>query len=525
MGDIFTFALEGGLNLEAGPSVPAVVREGNIIPVPWLVLVENVVYNFDGWPQKMPGASNVNSTATGAAHHVNGLFDYWRSGSGATAVQQRIVYSDTQIYSESAGVLTSIKTGLEASMMPWFEVMNDVLVIATSSSTDVPMTWNQTTFANLGGSPPNFDFHVEHKGRMWAAGVDANKSRLYYTVSGNQADWTGSGSGSIDVTPDDGDVITGLRSHNNELVGFKGPNKGAILRITGSSPTGSDAFALHPFVRGVGATNQQGIIARGGDLLFVDNFGLHSLQATDTFADYAPAFLSAPIASYFTSLLNHSRFAFVWGAYFAAKSLALWTFSRLGATTNNLIITLDFRFSPPRFAFWPAYSVASLAMVLDSANESVPWAGTYTGRAMRLNRPARNIAGAAYRATTRLPYVGLSDPFLDKTLIKGRVSVSPKGVTPFTVGWQRDGNTQQTASVNQGGVSTLGPSSDQFTLDSLTAGVLAGGRHVPQFFEMEGSCKEVQIELTQGTLDVDFEPHSMAIDVEGAGMGTVQTLG
>ena len=525
MGDVFTFSIEGGLNLEAGPSAPPVVREGNIVPIPWLVQADNIVYNFDGWPQKMPGASNVNSSATGASDHVGGIFDYWRSGTGTSTTQQRVIYSGTQIYTESSGTLTSVKTGLESGKMPWFEVMNDVLVIATSSSVDVPMTWNQTTFANLGGTPPAFKFMVEYKARMFAAGVDAVKSRLYYSVSGNHADWTGSGSGSVDVSPDDGDVITGLRNHNDELVIFKGPNKGSYFRLTGSSPSGSDAFALHPGKKGVGATNQQAIISRGTDLVFWDNAGIHSLVATDTFGDYEPAFLSAPIASYFTSGLNHARFSSIWGADFSSKSLALWTVSRTGATTNNLIIALDFRFNPPRFAFWPAYSVASLAMVLDTSSETVPWAGTYTGRVMRMNRTARNIAGTAYTTKTLFPYHGLTDPFFDKLVSKGRVSVAPKGDTTFTVGYQRDGNTQQTASVSQGGVATLGVSSDQFTLDSLTSGVLGGGRHVPPFFEMEGSFKEIQIELSQGSLDVDFEPHSFALEVEGAGMGAVRTLG
>ena len=197
--------ITGGWSTESGPKAPTIAR-GNTVEVPWLVNAENIVYLHDGWFQKMPGASNVNGTATGATDHVNGIFDYWRSGTSGAPAQQRVLYSGTAVYTESGGTLTSIITGLTASQRPWFDVVNDDLIIAFSGA-DVPRLWDQTTAANLGGSPPNFAFHVEHKTRTFAAGVATNQSRLYYTVANNHEDWTGSGSGSIDIYPDDGDEI------------------------------------------------------------------------------------------------------------------------------------------------------------------------------------------------------------------------------------------------------------------------------------------------------------------------------
>lgn len=514
--------LEGGWSTEAGPKAPTIVRGENTIAVPWLINAENIVYLRDGWFQKMPGAANVNGTATGATDNVNGIFDYWRSGTGGSPAQQRVIYSGTAVYTESSGTLTSRISGLTAAQRPWFEVMRDTLVIAFSGA-DVPRTWDQTTAANLGGSPPNFGFHTQHKTRMFAAGVATNQSRLYYSAADNEADWTGAGSGSIDIDPDDGDVITGIISHQNELIVFKGPNRGRIVRITGSTPTD---FARVPQLRGVGAVNQQSIVTAGGDLLFWDNLGIHSLAATDRFGDYAPAFISDPIATYFTDELNHGRFTFVWGINVQARGYALWTVSRAGITTNDTILLWDYRFTPARFALWPAYAVASLAMVVDTSSVPTPWAGTYTGRARRMNRAARNLAGTAYEADVLWPYLAYGNAMRGKTIQRGRVSIAPKGATTFTLGWQRDGATQQTASINQAGTSTLGASSDQFTLDNATSGVLGGGRyigrHVP---EMAGTFQELQIQMTQGSLDVDFEPHGFELDLEDAGLEAAPLVG
>src|SRR3990167_10902112 len=147
-------AITGGWSTENGPKAPTIARGESTIVVPWLMTAENVIYLRDGWPQKMPGAANVNGTTMGAAYHVNGIFDYWRSGTGGTPTQQRVVYSGTEVFTESSGTMTSIVTGLTASQRPWFEVANDTLVVAFSGA-DVPRTWDQTTAANLGGSPPN----------------------------------------------------------------------------------------------------------------------------------------------------------------------------------------------------------------------------------------------------------------------------------------------------------------------------------------------------------------------------------
>ena len=511
--------IDGGWSTESGPKAPTILRSEDTVAIPWLVTGENIVYLRDGWFQKMPGAANVNGTATGATDNVNGIFDYWRSGTSGAPAQQRVIYSGTQVYTESGGTLTSIATGLTAALRPWFEVMGDVLVIAFSGNT-VPRTWNQTTFTNLGGIPPNFAFHVNHKTRMFAAGVATNQSRLYYSAVDNHADWTGAGSGSIDVYPDDGDVLTGIASHQNELILLKGPNRGRIVRMTGSTP--SD-FALVPQIRGVGGVNQQSMVIAGGDLLFWSNTAIHSLAATDRFGDYAPAFLSDPIAGYFTEQLNHSRFNFVWGINDQARGRVLWTLSRAGATTHDAILLYDYRFTPPRFALWPAYAVASLAMVVDTSNEPRPWAGTYTGRVMRLNQAARNVAGTAYEADVLWPYLAYGAATEEKTIQAGRVSISPKGETTFTLGWQRDGATQQTQSVSQAGTATLGASSDQFILDTSTLG---GGRFVGRYVpQMEGTFQELQIQFTQGTVDVDFEPHGFELELEGAGLARAPLVG
>ena len=524
---IFPLTIAGGLATEYGPRAPTTLDNDGRVVVPYLLFADNAAWSFDGWPKKMPGATRVNTTTTGATDAVMGIFDHWRQGTAGTQVQKRVIYAGTAIYKDDAdGVWDSLATGLEANMMPWAAGMNDVLVLASTSNTDVPQRYNQTNIANLGGTPPNFAFHVEHKDRMFAAGVVANPSRLYYTALGLHEDWVGTGSGSIDIFSDDGDRITGLWSMKDELLIFKGPNHGSIYRLIGSSPTGAQAFQLVPFLRGVGCTSQQSIVAMREDLLWWDQNGIHSLRATAAFGDYALGFVSAPIASLFRDELNHSRFGFVWGQAFVAEGYVLWTVSQTGATTNNLVLMLDFRFTPPRFSRWPAYQMASIGMVLDGTRGRIPWFGSYTGFVCRGNSTTPTVNTLAYTTRVQFPYLSFGDPFYDKGVLHGRIAFRPKADTDFTVSYRRDENVLQTATIAQAGtVITLGDAAApvaatdfMLDVDLLDSSLL---RH--EFFDMEGTFKDLQLEL--GDVVSAFEPHDLAILVEQRGMAFVTPPG
>ena len=516
---IFPLTIAGGLATEYGPRAPTVLDGDGRVVVPYLRIADNCAWGFDGWPKKMRGATRVNSTTTGATAAVTGIFDYWRQGTGGTQVQKRVIYSGTTILKDDAdGTWDSLATGLEAAMMPWGAVMNDELVLASTSNTDVPQVYDQTGIGNLGGTPPNFAFHVEHKDRMWASGVVSAPSRLYYTALGNHEDWVGSGSGSIDIFSDDGDRVTAIWSMKDELLVFKGPNHGSIYRLLGSSPSGAQAFQLIPFVRGIGATNQQSLVAMRDDLLWWDQNGIHSLAATAAFGNYAQGFVSTPISSLVRDELNHSRFGAIWGQPFVAEGYVLWTVSRAGVTTNDLILMLDFRFNPPRFSQWPAYQAASIGMVLDGTRGRIPWFGTYTGFVLRGNSTTATVNQTAYRTRVQFPYLSFGDPFFDKGVLHGRIAFTPMADTDFTVTYTRDEHEPQTATIAQAGtVVTLGdaalPASTDFMLDDSTLGG-ADLRH--EFFPLTGTFKDLQLELDD--VVSSFEPHDLAILVETRGL-------
>ena len=276
---------QGGWATDFGPTVDVSPDQSGKVSIPFLVDAENCLFELDGGPHKMGGTSKLNSTALASGAAVTGVYDYWKQGTAGSAVRKRILHAGTVCMNDNDdGTFVNLFTGLSSGSIPAYSTFNDLLIISSDSTVDVPRSWDQTTAQNLAGSPPRFSFSCTHKNRSWAAGVYANPSRLYYSANVNPEDWTGAGSGSIDIDLSDGDMITGLASHQDNLWVFKGPNKGSIHRITGSSPTGSDAFARVTFVRSLGAAWHNAIFPYSDDLGFVSQYGtVHSLSTTQNY--------------------------------------------------------------------------------------------------------------------------------------------------------------------------------------------------------------------------------------------------
>ena len=453
----------GGLATDFGPSFTSAPQNGALI-IPWAVAADNLTWELDGGPHKVGGTSRLNTTQIQVGTNtVHGFFDAWYQGTIGSETQKQWANIGTSLYSMDAldGTWDSQLTGLEDSKQPHFFMAKDIGIFSSDSNTDVPQRLPVgLTVANLLGSPPNFAFGTWHQNRAWAAGVASNPSRLYYSASLDPEDWTGAGSGSIDIDPEDGDRLTGIWPHRNELIVFKGPNKLSIHRITGSAPTGSAAFARTPFVKGISAINMNGIGTVGDDVVFASPRGLHSLAATAAFGDYIEAFLSRPILSYYQNNLNHNTLGETWMANWAQKGLAVWTFAKSGGTAKNVILVYDYRFQPGRWSTWgrtTAYLNCHSLAIMQQTRIHRLYAGTTTGFVSRIGDVAdqRLDGSTAYTAEFKWPFLNFGSSATMKTAHGGWASMAAKGDYNVTIGWSRDRNAEETAAVNQGGGDTL----------------------------------------------------------------------
>ena len=457
---------------------------------------------------------------------IKGIFDAWFSGTAGSPSQHLIIHVDDVIRRDNAdGIFTNLFTGMTAGSVPAYSMMEDVLVM--SNEDDVPRSWDTTTVQNLAGSPPAFAFSEVHHNRMWAAGDDLQPSRLYYSVLLDPEDWAGAGSGSIDIDPDDGDAITGVIAHKNELWVFKGPYKGSIHRIAGTAPTGDDAFSRLLFIRGLGAVGHNTLFRSRDDIGFMWSDGtIHSLAATASFGDFNEATLSRPINGWLRDHLNFGRLKHAWAADWGEFGQVLFSVPIDGSSNPNDILVMDYRFEPVRWSHWPAFSdvTVCLASVIDATDNDrrIVYAGGPDGFVRKLGRETRSIdTTTSINFNVKTPHINYNSAIMMKTLATVSVGLQPKNNGNITFGWQRDNNAQQTGTIGQGGADVLASSTGggEFTLGTSTLG---GGQFIDRFLEQEegGEFRSVQFQITNNVNNEDVELHSISARINSGSWST-----
>lgn len=504
----------GGWATDFGPSIPELSPDqSGLMQLPYLVEAENIIYDLDGGPRKIGGTSKVNASQVASGAVVRGAYDYWRQGTSGVPTRRRIIHAGTDIYSDNDdGVFMSIVSGVNNDSIPCYSTFDDLLII--SSSEDAPRSWDQSTAQLLAGTPPNFAFSCVHKGRVFASGNPADPSKVYYSVFGNPEDWVGAGSGNFNVDQQDGDVVTGLASHKEQLWIFKGPNKGSIHRLDGSS---SSDFVLNPHLQGLGAINHNGIFKYSNELGFVSQFGsVHSLESTDAYGGYLEAAISRPINNWIFQKVNYRRLNRCWAAVDPLRSLVMITIPIDSSTDNNIVIGFDYRFNPVRWFSLPAYEMGCLGQFVDQNGLKRILGGGNDGYLRRTNLSEKSLDGStSIAAKVTVPYLGYGDPMTMKTLRNGSVGISPRGDYTLDVLWSRDNELQQSLQVSQGGTDVLGPAAENEFI--LGTSVLAGAQYVDiyhEFNEEGGEFRSVQYQFVQNGLGEDMEIHSFSASIE-----------
>ena len=512
------WATDFGVNFRGAPDA-----SGRLV-IPFLPEARNVVYELDGSVHKMPGTTALNASAmVSSSTPIYGFYDYWKQGTVGSPLQRRVAHAGTAIYADNAdGIFSTIKTGVEAGKVPNYSTFDDLLIIASDSTADPPFSWDGTTFQNLAGTPPDFSFSVKHKNHHFAAGVVSNPSRLYYSATLDPEDWASASSGSIDIDPNDGDMIVGIMSWKDELWVFKGPNKMSIHRITGSSE--SD-WARKTFTEGISAAWQNSIFTLPNDIGFVSPFGtIHSLVSVDRFGDYQQSALSFPINRELKRTVNPNYRRYWWADTDLANGYSLISLTLAGQTQNTRVLMMDYRFMglgepTPRWSYWDTFNVASIAQVVDTDKQIRLFAGGYDGKIWKLEQETRTHNAGAITMRAFTPFMNYGAEHLEKYAYSIGVQHVPENTNSFTLQWQRDGQATQSETMSQNAGDTLAPSSSQFTLDSSTLG---GDRQSVVWRELEtgGAFKSIQLGVVESNNNSDLQVSGLVLALEGAGVST-----
>jgi hypothetical protein len=261
-------------------------------------------------------------------------------------------------------------------------------------------------------------------GRLWLANIGENKLTVYYSVLLDSSDFTGAGSGAINleqVIPGNDEIVS-LTEHNNSLIIFC---KNNIVVYNNADDIGN--IALGDTVIGIGCIARDSVQNIGTDLIFLSFSGLRTLGRTIQEKSAPLRDLSKNIRDNFLAVINGENLDNVKSVYYEPDAFYL-------LRTSAFVYCFDVR-----------------AFLEDGASRVTTW-DTINPLSMLATKNRRLLLGkpdgianytnytdnsSSYTFTYYTPYLDFGDPSLTKFPKKMIVTVLGSNVT-FDVKWAFD---------------------------------------------------------------------------------------
>lgn len=302
--------------------------------------LQNINLLPSGGFRKRQGNSVFNSSAMSSGAADTGL-GYFRKSDGT---EWLVTICGTKIFkSEFDGTMDDVSAALTittgANNIWTCSTMNDLIIfVGGARATDVPIKWSGSgNAAILGGTPPVGLFTIQANNRLFIGNTVANPSRINWSILGNPEDWSGAGSGSQDVSTNDGDTLVGAaRLGPDHLLLFK--QNSIHDMVIRTSP-----FPVFPLFRNVGAVSPRAIVEVDGMVYFLTaEPRMRATDGTHIYDDANPG--PTGITSYIDDVwdsLSKARLQYAHGIYYKKQRQILWFVSTTSATTHDYCIVWD----------------------------------------------------------------------------------------------------------------------------------------------------------------------------------------
>lgn len=198
--------------------------------------------------------------------------------------------------------------------------------------------YNATTVSTVAAIPLGKYARWFHN-QMHVAGIAATPNRLKSSEIGDPETYTGGNSSSLDVNPNDGDIITGLSELNNELMVFK---RNRVWSMSGFGTAALTLSNLNERLNSIGTLSHFSIVNTGKDLLYTGFLGdkpvIRSLQITRFGTILDDGIISTDIEGTLGGI-NKSKLDISSGIF--DGRYAWFAFANSSSTYNNLAVTYD----------------------------------------------------------------------------------------------------------------------------------------------------------------------------------------
>jgi len=381
----------GGLDISSDPTV---------LDPNFLTVADNIEYKEGGQRKKRPGFRVYSTNSTDSASwkpmvsssaSVRAIEDFWRYGASLTPTQHYVAVTGASIFASTGGGLWSPLTvsssfGVDSNRQTSITLAGDYAVISDGQSTPVAydgLALTSTTLVtpSTGAQWPVFTHTTYHLNRLFYQGVSTAPSLVGYTAANNIFDSTGTDSGSFTINAGDGDQVMALsKPFYGSLYIFKGPQKGSVFQLSGSTPS---TFAIAQVGYGAPVLNPRALVTTPTDVFWLSQFGVHSLQTTVKFGNVEQAFLSLPIQGLWRDrLLKRSALANAWGFWHPQRNIVGWVVTPEGETSQHWLLCYNYALSDPKPGgkkFWSIWKLSGFGAISGDTMLVGPLDANHTG--------------------------------------------------------------------------------------------------------------------------------------------------
>lgn len=422
----------GGLDI----SSDATVLDPN-----FLTIADNVEYREGGQRKKRPGFAtySTNSTAPAAnvpmvstASHVRAIEDMWRYGASLTPNQKYVAVTGASIFGSTGdgkwtALTASSSFGSDNNVNTMITLAGDYAVVSDGVTAPVAydglvLTSTTLVVPSTGAQWPIFTGATYHLNRMFYHGVSTAPSLIGYTAANNIFDSTGADTGAFTVNAGDGDRVMAVsKPYYGSLYAFKGPQKGSIFQLSGSTPA---TFALAQLGYGAPVLNPKALITTPTDIFWLSQFGVHSYETTVKFGNVEQAFLSLPIQGFWRgALLKRGGLPDAWGFWHPTRNIVGWCVTPSGESSQHWLLCYNYALSDPKPGgkkFWSVWKISGFG----ASSGAVMLVGTQDG-------PHQGDPHLFLGGDTGLVYVGDQETNLNDALAAYTSRVRTPTITRF----------------------------------------------------------------------------------------------
>ena len=464
-----------------------------------LIQANNITYEA-GTLQKEGGRSKYNSSAISGAPSILAGWDWIPAG---TTQRMIIVASNGNMYRDTGdgSFGTTLKTGLTVTgEVPVFveggkelAAQSRKLFCFTGKNAVQVLTADGTTTSDISTPPSDWSstnqptFGFIHEDRLWGGGNANDPHRLYYSITTDHEDMTGSGSGSLPIYSGEGEKIVQAMSFKGLAIVWKYPR--GVYVVDTTDPTVGN-WKISRISQSIGGISPLGAVAVDDDVIYMDAHGeLQILSATTAFGNLGTRSLSdiaqmdeLARVEFNLSDLSHTR-----GIFYPAKRQAHFAVAGVGNTVNNRRLIVDFN-NPelPRFALGTKDTCEALWLRKDNDGIPRPVCGGDDGFVYTMDEETRSDAGVGYEGLFQTPHLDFAflDPRLGAVRKNGmflELIMEPVGNFDLNVDIYWDDELSETITFNQG---STGAVLGAFVLGTS---VLAGSNLVNKKKRVRGS--------------------------------------